>query len=39
MALALSSRAYVLETGSVVLSGPSEALRDSAHVKAAYLGG
>ena len=39
MALAMSSRAYVLETGSVVLSGPSESLRDSPHVKAAYLGG
>jgi branched-chain amino acid transport system ATP-binding protein len=39
MALAMSSRAYVLETGSVVLSGPSASLRDSPHVKAAYLGG
>jgi branched-chain amino acid transport system ATP-binding protein len=39
MALAMSSRAYVLETGTVVLSGPSESLRDSPHVKAAYLGG
>jgi len=39
MALALSSRAYVLETGNVVLSGPSESLRESPHVKAAYLGG
>ena len=39
MALSMSSRAYVLETGTVALSGGSEALRDSPHVKAAYLGG
>jgi branched-chain amino acid transport system ATP-binding protein len=39
MALAMSSRAYVLETGNVVLSGPSASLRESPHVKAAYLGG
>jgi len=39
MALAMSSRAYVLETGTVALSGSSAELRDSPHVKAAYLGG
>lgn len=39
MALAMSSRAYVLETGTVVLSGLSASLRESPHVKAAYLGG
>jgi branched-chain amino acid transport system ATP-binding protein len=39
MALAMSSRAYVLETGTVALSGSSGELRDSPHVKAAYLGG
>jgi branched-chain amino acid transport system ATP-binding protein len=39
MALAMSSRAYVLETGTVALSGSSADLRDSPHVKAAYLGG
>ena len=39
MALAMSSRAYVLETGNVVLSGSSASLRESPHVKAAYLGG
>ncbi len=39
MALAMSSRAYVLETGTVALSGSSISLRDSPHVKAAYLGG
>jgi branched-chain amino acid transport system ATP-binding protein len=39
MALAMSSRAYVLETGTVVLSGSSASLRESPHVQAAYLGG
>lgn len=39
MALAISSRAYVLETGTVVLSGSSASLRESPHVKAAYPGG
>jgi branched-chain amino acid transport system ATP-binding protein len=39
MALGMSSRAYVLETGTVALSGTSADLRDSPHVKAAYLGG
>jgi branched-chain amino acid transport system ATP-binding protein len=39
MALAIAGRAYVMETGRVVLSGPSTALAESPHVKAAYLGG
>ena len=39
MALAVASRAYVMETGKIVLSGPSATLRESPHVKAAYLGG
>jgi branched-chain amino acid transport system ATP-binding protein len=39
MALEVSSRAYVMETGLVVLAGPSADLRESPHVKAAYLGG
>jgi branched-chain amino acid transport system ATP-binding protein len=39
MALAVASRAYVMETGRIVLSGPAAALRESPHVKAAYLGG
>jgi branched-chain amino acid transport system ATP-binding protein len=39
MALAVSTRAYVLEMGRVVLSGPSPVLRESPHVRAAYLGG
>jgi branched-chain amino acid transport system ATP-binding protein len=39
MALAVATRAYVMETGRIVLSGPADALRESPHVKAAYLGG
>jgi len=39
MALAVAARAYVMETGRIVLSGPAVALRESPHVKAAYLGG
>jgi branched-chain amino acid transport system ATP-binding protein len=39
MALALASRAYVLETGKIVLEGPAQALAENAHVKKAYLGG
>ena len=39
MALALASRAYVMETGRIVLEGPAKALRENAHVKKAYLGG
>jgi len=39
MALAVAARAYVMETGRIVLSGPAAALRESPHVKAAYLGG
>jgi branched-chain amino acid transport system ATP-binding protein len=39
MALAVAARAYVMETGRIVLSGPATALRESPHVKAAYLGG
>jgi branched-chain amino acid transport system ATP-binding protein len=39
MALSIASRAYVMETGRVALSGPSAVLAESPHVKAAYLGG
>ena len=39
MALSISSRTYVMETGRIVLDGPSASLRESQHVKAAYLGG
>lgn len=39
MALALSSYAYVLETGQVALEGPSKELMHNDHVKRLYLGG
>lgn len=39
MALALANRAYVLETGKIVLSGLSETLMENKMVKEAYLGG
>jgi branched-chain amino acid transport system ATP-binding protein len=37
-ALEVSSRAYVLETGRITLSGPSAQLLDDPQVKKAYLG-
>jgi branched-chain amino acid transport system ATP-binding protein len=39
MALRISDYAYVLETGSVALHGPSTDLIDNDHVKELYLGG
>ncbi len=39
MALRYSSRAYVLETGRIVLSGPSKEIAQNPDVKRAYLGG
>ena len=38
-ALKIANRAYVLETGSIVKSGPGLELLDDPSVKAAYLGG
>jgi len=38
-ALQVAHRAYVMETGRIVLEDRSEALRDKPRVKAAYLGG
>jgi len=38
LALDLADRCYVLETGSIVLSGKSKELLDSQEVKKAYLG-
>lgn len=38
-ALEISHSGYVLETGKVVLSGDSAALRENPQVKSAYLGG
>ena len=37
-ALRVAARAYVLETGRVVLTGPGEELLGNEHVKKAYLG-
>jgi branched-chain amino acid transport system ATP-binding protein len=39
LALEVSSRAYVLETGLVAVEGPSAELRSNPLLKAAYLGG
>jgi branched-chain amino acid transport system ATP-binding protein len=37
-ALAVSDRAYVIESGSIVLDGPASELADDARVREAYLG-
>ena len=39
MALSIADRAYVLESGKIVLSGSGEELLESEQVKKAYLGG
>jgi len=39
MALSITNRAYVLETGEIVLSGTGEELINSSKIKKAYLGG
>ncbi len=39
MALSIAHRAYVIETGKVVLNGAASELRASEQVKTAYLGG
>lgn len=39
MALSVAQRAYVIETGKVVLSGDAKELQESDEVRAAYLGG
>lgn len=38
MALSIANRAYVLETGQIVLSGPAHEVADNPQVKTAYLG-
>ena len=38
MALSVAHRAYVLETGRIVLEGTAKELRENPKVKAAYLG-
>lgn len=39
MALSIADRAYVLETGKIVLSGTGEELSNSEEIQKAYLGG
>ncbi|MEH6946763.1 ABC transporter ATP-binding protein [Bacillus sp. JJ634] len=39
LALSIADRAYVVETGSIVLSGEAEELTASEEIKKAYLGG
>ena len=39
MALSIANRAYVIETGSIVMSGTGEELAKSEEIKKAYLGG
>jgi branched-chain amino acid transport system ATP-binding protein len=39
LALSIANRAYVVETGRIVLSGTAEELKSSEEVKMAYLGG
>jgi len=38
MALSIANRAYVLETGRIVLSGPANEVANNPQVKSAYLG-
>jgi branched-chain amino acid transport system ATP-binding protein len=39
LALQFAQRGYVIETGRLVLEGPSKELLENAEVKKAYLGG
>ena len=39
MALSIAHKAYVLETGRIVLSGSAKELQESPEVRKAYLGG
>ena len=38
-ALQIADKAYVLETGNIILKGTGKELRDNDDVKKAYLGG
>jgi len=38
MALSIAHRAYVLETGRIVLAGPAKEIADNSQVRTAYLG-
>jgi branched-chain amino acid transport system ATP-binding protein len=39
MALSIAHRAYVIETGSIVIAGTGEELAKSSEIQKAYLGG
>jgi branched-chain amino acid transport system ATP-binding protein len=39
MALSIADRAYVIETGRIVLSGTADELNQSDQIRSAYLGG
>lgn len=39
MALSIAHKAYVLETGRIILAGPAQELAESEEVRKAYLGG
>ena len=39
MALSVAHRAYVLQTGEIVMTGSAKELANNAEVKKAYLGG
>ena len=39
LALRISRRAYVLETGAIALEGPASELLENPELRAAYLGG
>jgi len=39
MALSIADKAYVIETGEIVLQGNAQELMNSPEVKKAYLGG
>ena len=39
MALGIANRAYVIETGNIVMSGTGQQLLNSEDIKKAYLGG
>jgi len=38
LALEIADKAYVLETGSIVLSGPAAEIASNDSIRAAYLG-
>jgi branched-chain amino acid transport system ATP-binding protein len=39
MALSIANRAYVIETGKIIISGEAKQLMASPEVRKAYLGG